>query len=230
MPVQLGRRLRDRLAPRPPRLARRRRRGPRHRRGDRRSSRAGGSARRTSASGTIATWRCSRASPPFIRAHGAVPGIQLAHAGRKASRTRPWEAARDVPEADGGWRVVGPSARAVRRRLADARAAVARGDRRGAGGVRRPRRGARAAGFDVDRAARRARVPVPQLLLADRRTGATTSTADRFDGRTRFTVETLRALRGELARRPAALRFASRAPTGPTRAGRSTTPWRCHAG
>jgi 2,4-dienoyl-CoA reductase-like NADH-dependent reductase (Old Yellow Enzyme family) len=44
----------------------------------------------------------------FIRAHGAVPGIQLAHAGRKASRNRPWEAERNVPEADGGWRVVGP--------------------------------------------------------------------------------------------------------------------------
>jgi 2,4-dienoyl-CoA reductase-like NADH-dependent reductase (Old Yellow Enzyme family) len=46
----------------------------------------------------------------FIRAHGAVPGIQLAHAGRKASRNRPWESERNVPEADGGWRAVGPSA------------------------------------------------------------------------------------------------------------------------
>jgi 2,4-dienoyl-CoA reductase-like NADH-dependent reductase (Old Yellow Enzyme family) len=46
----------------------------------------------------------------FVAAHGAVPGIQLAHAGRKASRNRPWEPERDIPEADGGWRIVGPSA------------------------------------------------------------------------------------------------------------------------
>jgi 2,4-dienoyl-CoA reductase-like NADH-dependent reductase (Old Yellow Enzyme family) len=46
----------------------------------------------------------------FVRAHGALPAIQLAHAGRKASRNRPWDAERNVPEADGGWRVTGPSA------------------------------------------------------------------------------------------------------------------------
>jgi 2,4-dienoyl-CoA reductase-like NADH-dependent reductase (Old Yellow Enzyme family) len=45
----------------------------------------------------------------FIRAHGAVPGIQLAHAGRKASRNRPWEPERGIPESEGGWRIVGPS-------------------------------------------------------------------------------------------------------------------------
>jgi 2,4-dienoyl-CoA reductase-like NADH-dependent reductase (Old Yellow Enzyme family) len=46
----------------------------------------------------------------FARAHGAVPGIQLAHAGRKASRNRPWEPERAIPPADGGWRIIGPSA------------------------------------------------------------------------------------------------------------------------
>lgn len=46
----------------------------------------------------------------FIEAHGAVPGIQLAHAGRKASTYRPWaERAGAVTEADGGWPVVGPT-------------------------------------------------------------------------------------------------------------------------
>jgi 2,4-dienoyl-CoA reductase-like NADH-dependent reductase (Old Yellow Enzyme family) len=47
----------------------------------------------------------------FIRAHGAVPGIQLAHAGRKASTSPPWErrrAALTPPE--GGWQPVGASA------------------------------------------------------------------------------------------------------------------------
>lgn len=46
----------------------------------------------------------------FVAAQGAVPGIQLAHAGRKGSRSRPWEGGRPVPEEAGGWPVVGPSA------------------------------------------------------------------------------------------------------------------------
>ncbi|MBC5801117.1 MAG: NADH:flavin oxidoreductase/NADH oxidase [Candidatus Eremiobacteraeota bacterium] len=46
----------------------------------------------------------------FITAHGSVPGIQLAHAGRKASTARPWEGNAPVPKADGGWEAVAPSA------------------------------------------------------------------------------------------------------------------------
>jgi 2,4-dienoyl-CoA reductase-like NADH-dependent reductase (Old Yellow Enzyme family) len=39
----------------------------------------------------------------FIQAQGAVAGIQLAHAGRKASTHRPWEGSGAVAPADGGW-------------------------------------------------------------------------------------------------------------------------------
>jgi 2,4-dienoyl-CoA reductase-like NADH-dependent reductase (Old Yellow Enzyme family) len=48
----------------------------------------------------------------FCRAQGAVMGIQLAHAGRKASTRRPWEQpAGAVPVAEGGWdNVMAPSA------------------------------------------------------------------------------------------------------------------------
>ncbi len=47
----------------------------------------------------------------FVRSQGAVPGIQLAHAGRKASTYRPWhERSGSIPVADGGWPTVGPSA------------------------------------------------------------------------------------------------------------------------
>jgi 2,4-dienoyl-CoA reductase-like NADH-dependent reductase (Old Yellow Enzyme family) len=46
----------------------------------------------------------------FVAAHGAVPGIQLAHAGRKASTARPWEGGRILSNTDGGWDIVGPSA------------------------------------------------------------------------------------------------------------------------
>ena len=45
----------------------------------------------------------------FVAAHGAVPGIQLAHAGRKASATRPWEGSRVIPIEDGGWETIGAS-------------------------------------------------------------------------------------------------------------------------
>ncbi len=45
-----------------------------------------------------------------IKAAGSVPGIQIAHAGRKASANRPWEG--DDHIADGnpnGWKTIGPS-------------------------------------------------------------------------------------------------------------------------
>ena len=45
----------------------------------------------------------------FISQQGAVPGIQLAHAGRKASRSEPWNGNRPVPQAQGGWIPVAPS-------------------------------------------------------------------------------------------------------------------------
>ncbi len=45
----------------------------------------------------------------FIDAHGAVAGIQLAHAGRKASTQRPWDGHAQVPDSAGGWLPVGPT-------------------------------------------------------------------------------------------------------------------------
>lgn len=44
-----------------------------------------------------------------IAAHGAVPAIQLAHAGRKASTYRQWSGEGTVPEAEGGWQTLGPT-------------------------------------------------------------------------------------------------------------------------
>ncbi len=46
----------------------------------------------------------------FIAAHGGIAGIQLAHAGRKASTARPWDGGGPVATADGGWEAVAPSA------------------------------------------------------------------------------------------------------------------------
>ena len=46
----------------------------------------------------------------FVESQGAVPGIQLAHAGRKGSTAAPWRGGTPVADRDGGWPVVGPSA------------------------------------------------------------------------------------------------------------------------
>ncbi|WP_019940993.1 NADH:flavin oxidoreductase/NADH oxidase [Dyadobacter beijingensis] len=46
----------------------------------------------------------------FISAQGCVPGVQLAHAGRKASTAVPWKGRAEVPASEGGWQTFAPSA------------------------------------------------------------------------------------------------------------------------
>ena len=46
----------------------------------------------------------------FLKSQGAIPGIQLAHAGRKASTKLPWIGGGMVPKSEGGWEVIAPSA------------------------------------------------------------------------------------------------------------------------
>ena len=46
----------------------------------------------------------------FMHAQGARAGIQIAHAGRKASTYRDWSGSGTQPLAEGGWRTVAPSA------------------------------------------------------------------------------------------------------------------------
>jgi 2,4-dienoyl-CoA reductase-like NADH-dependent reductase (Old Yellow Enzyme family) len=55
--------------------------------------------------GDVGLWSDDHAAPlariaAFLKEHGAVPGIQLAHAGRKASAQRPWEGGGPLTEAD----------------------------------------------------------------------------------------------------------------------------------
>jgi len=45
----------------------------------------------------------------FIIEQGAVPAIQLAHAGRKASCYRPWSGSGELPIEEGRWQTIGPS-------------------------------------------------------------------------------------------------------------------------
>ncbi len=47
----------------------------------------------------------------FIREQGSTPAIQLAHAGRKASKTRPWEGNEPLAPDEGGWETIAPTDR-----------------------------------------------------------------------------------------------------------------------
>jgi 2,4-dienoyl-CoA reductase-like NADH-dependent reductase (Old Yellow Enzyme family) len=62
----------------------------------------------------LGIWRDEHVEPlkritDFIKAQGCVPGIQLAHAGRKASTYALWRGRGAVPVGEGGWAVVGPT-------------------------------------------------------------------------------------------------------------------------
>ncbi|MET9699484.1 NADH:flavin oxidoreductase/NADH oxidase [Streptomyces sp. NPDC006529] len=46
----------------------------------------------------------------FLKAQGTVPGVQIAHAGRKASTDAPWKGGAPIGTEDGGWRASAPSA------------------------------------------------------------------------------------------------------------------------
>lgn len=46
----------------------------------------------------------------FIKNNGAKAGIQLAHAGRKASHESPWKGGKQLKEEEGGWQTLAPSA------------------------------------------------------------------------------------------------------------------------
>src|SRR5580658_3081465 len=56
----------------------------------------------------LGLWTDAHAEPlarivKFIHSQGTAAGIQLAHAGRKASTARPWEGGGKLPESKGGW-------------------------------------------------------------------------------------------------------------------------------
>lgn len=85
----------------------------------------------------------------FIRSQGAVPGIQIGHAGRKASCDVPWRGGHYLPVGSGGWHTVAPSAIAA----SNAHAAPRALDQGGIGQVMElfadAARRALAAGFEV---------------------------------------------------------------------------------
>ena len=103
----------------------------------------------------------------FVHGQGSVAGIQLAHAGRKASCHRPWEGQGTLTPEQGGWLdVVASVGHSVLRHVPAASRAHARrhrGDRRGVRRCGDARVGRR---FPRPRGARRARVPAARVPLA----------------------------------------------------------------
>ena len=65
--------------------------------------------------GCLGLWNEKQIEPlariaKFVKAHGAVAGIQIAHAGRKASAGLPWNGGAHLSETQGGWPTIAPSA------------------------------------------------------------------------------------------------------------------------
>lgn len=138
----------------------------------------------------VAAWRRITG---FAHAQGAKIGVQLGHAGRKASTIRPWEGHGSVPESEGGWTTVAPSALAfgdyatpkalseaeIQRIVADFAAAAKR---------------ALAAGFDAIELHGAHGYLIHQFYspLSNRRTDGY---GGDFDGRVRFALEVVTAVR-----------------------------------
>ena len=130
----------------------------------------------------------------FIAAQGAVPAIQLAHAGRKAGTEAPWRGGRPVGEGGRGWQPVGPSPLAfaegypVPRELTtdDLRAVV--------GAFRDAARRAEQAGFEVVEIHMAHGYLLHQFLspLTNRRTD---EYGGRLENRMRLPLEVARAVR-----------------------------------
>lgn len=131
-----------------------------------------------------------------IKAAGSVPGLQIAHAGRKASANRPWEGDDHIAEDDArGWQTIAPSAIAFGGHLAKQPQAMTLED------IARVRE-------DFVAAARRARDAgfewlelhfahgyLAQSFLSEHSNHRDDAYGGSFDNRSRFLLETLAAVR-----------------------------------
>lgn len=65
--------------------------------------------------GDLGLWEDGQVEPlarivSFMKSQGSVPGLQIAHAGRKASADLPWKGGAHLPNNAGGWTPIAPSA------------------------------------------------------------------------------------------------------------------------
>lgn len=130
----------------------------------------------------------------FVRAQGSEIGVQLAHAGRKASVSEPWNGGKLVKEKDGGWPVVAPSALAFNEHYAEPVELTLPGIRKVVEDFKAAARRAMLAGFKVVEIHAAHGYLVHQFLspLSNRRTDAYGGS---FDNRVRLLLEVVDAVR-----------------------------------
>ncbi|HYD39769.1 MAG TPA: NADH:flavin oxidoreductase/NADH oxidase [Anaeromyxobacter sp.] len=130
----------------------------------------------------------------FVEAQGAAAGIQLAHAGRKASTRAPWEGGAALAPGEGGWPVVAPTALAFSPESPVPEALDAAGLRAIVRAFADATRRARAAGFRVVEVHAAHGYLLHQFLspLSNRRSDAYGGS---FENRTRLVREVVEAVR-----------------------------------
>ena len=132
----------------------------------------------------------------IIARGGAVPGIQIAHAGRKASTTRTWEGSKPIAPHEGGWVPVAPSPMSFHPGATDPHALTAAEIADIAGQFAATARMAREAGMQVVEIHAAHGYLLHSFLspIANHRNDAY---GGDLDGRSRFLMETIDAVRGE---------------------------------
>ena len=134
----------------------------------------------------------------FLHEQGAVAGMQLAHAGRKASMQRPWQGEKLLWPQEGGWtNVVAPSDIAFRADYAQPHALTVDGIRAICDAFAAATRRAIEAGFDVIEI-HAAHGYLLQEFLSPFSNKRTDDYGGSFENRIRFLVETVNAVRAEL--------------------------------
>ncbi|MEI6667565.1 MAG: NADH:flavin oxidoreductase/NADH oxidase [Acidobacteriota bacterium] len=132
----------------------------------------------------------------FAKSQGASMGIQLAHAGRKASTSSPWDGGRALGAHEGGWAVVGPSAIAFDAHSPEPEALTLAGIEDVVRAFGAAARRSREAGFDVIEIHAAHGYLIHEFLspLANKRTD---EYGGSYDNRTRLLKQVCKAVRAE---------------------------------
>lgn len=131
----------------------------------------------------------------FIKLHGATPGIQLAHAGRKAGCAVSWKGGGKLPTEKGGWQTVAPSAISFKPDETSPRALDAAGIQKVIDDFRAATSRALEAGYEVVEIHAAHGYLLHQFLspLSNNRTD---DYGGRFENRVRLLLQVLEAVRG----------------------------------
>ncbi|MBX3063374.1 MAG: NADH:flavin oxidoreductase/NADH oxidase [Anaerolineae bacterium] len=145
----------------------------------------------------------------LIKQHGAVPGIQLAHAGRKAGTARPWDGGRPLSDEDGGWLPDAPSALPFNDGYRTPHALTVEEIKEVQSNFRAATIRALEAGFEVIEL-HGAHGYLAHSFLSPLSNQRTDEYGGSFDNRTRFMIETVRQMRGVMPQElPLLVRFSA---------------------